>query len=134
MKDILPSEVRIVVYNSKPVPISAIMDIPEKFKDRHKALYATVKEEDSPHLERDARETKIPTRPEGVILVVTAARGLVQIGLQLKSNKTQACTSFSGIIGTFPNRLSHDIVFNPTNATYFMANQQFISTVFLPPS
>lgn len=78
VKDTLCPERRIVSYNSKAVTILAIKDIPDEPRDKIKAQDVMAIKEDAPRLIGVAGETIILPRAEGIVLVVTDVRGLVQ--------------------------------------------------------
>lgn len=94
VKDIFPSERKIVPYISKPVPIIAIKDLSSEHEDKDDSAQGMLltKEEHAPRLVSVVRQKKIPPRSEGVALVATNTKGLVQVGPLLEWESTQAWT------------------------------------------
>lgn len=76
-------------------------DLPEEPKDKEKAIYVIVAEEDSLRLMRMASHTKILPRPVQTVLDVTDSRGLIQLGPLLEWDGTQKWTTASGVMDTF---------------------------------
>lgn len=93
-----------------------------------------VTEEDAPELVSVARQTKIISMSEGILLVATDARWLVWIGSLVEWDGTQACTTASDIIDALPARPFTVIIASPTIALlYFRKNLRF-ATAHHPPS
>lgn len=67
------------IYNSQAVPILSIKGLPEVAKGKHKARKVLITEENASIVVLVTRKTKIRSRSEGVFLVESEARGLVQI-------------------------------------------------------
>lgn len=134
-----------VFYNSKPLLIFTVKDIPEELEDRDKdteqhddrdetrCLIAI--EEDSAHLVRVAMQLNIPPSSNGIVVVTTDEKGLVQIGILLERYITKQLTKASGVINEFRNRPFIVMVPNPTNVPLSQTTQQGNSTAFpLPPA
>lgn len=70
---------KIVPYNFKYLPIFDIRNLLEEPKDKYRAQDVMSTEEDDRRLLRMAMQIEIHSRSEGIMLVVTDAKRLVQI-------------------------------------------------------
>lgn len=73
----------------RSVPILAIKDMTEEPKDKNKEQDIATTEENSWRLVRVARQTKILSGLEGVVLIAANSRGLVEIGRLLTRDNFQ---------------------------------------------
>lgn len=80
--------------------------------------------EQAPLLVRVARQLKILTSLEGMLLVVADAQQLVRLGPLRDKDSTEAWTKASGYIDEFTNRPFNVITLNPANAQLFLANHR----------
>lgn len=91
-----------------------------------------ITEKDASRLVRVVRQAKIPQRSEGISIVATDARELIQIGLLLEFARTRAWMAASGIIDAFSNRPFNVIVVNLPSVSDPLAIHQQISASFSP--
>lgn len=136
VKGIFPPARKIVSYNSKPVPILSIKDMPGEVKDREKSNSqdATVVEEDSSCMVREARQKKdlVMRRRAGVFSRDRRKRASTDRSV-LEWDSTKAWIAASGIIEAFPNMSFNFIVLNSTSTLLSSAkNQQNATADTLP--
>lgn len=108
--------------------------MPEEPNEKDKAQNVIIREGDTPRLVHVARKTKIRPWSEGIVLVATDARRLLQIEPLLEWDSIQAWTTASGIINAIPTRPINVIVRKPKNVPFFLATNQRNATALSPPS
>lgn len=124
-KGIFPPKHRILLYSSAPVPIIASVVRSEENKSRKNqesdiAERATVAEEahNQPPLIHALRQTTILSRSEGIVLVTTETRRLIQVSALPDWDFIHAWKTAAGIMNKFPKRPFNLLISNTSRIPF----------------